>query len=141
MRGRWGQVRAVINYLAVFTFVALWHDINLNLLIWGWLIVFFMLPEIIATRIFPRRKWENHLTAYRCLCAVGAIGNLMMMMAANMVGFAVGTDGLKQIVAGVFAGWEGITFFVAACGALFVGVQIMFEVREEEMRKGIYLKC
>ena len=141
LTGRWGQARSVLNYLVVFTFVALWHDINLNLLIWGWLIVFFMLPEIIATRCFPRRRWENNLFAYRCICGIGAIGNLMMMMMANMVGFAVGLDGLKSIIGAIFSDWSGVTFLVTVCSALFIGVQMMFEVREEEMRQGIYLKC
>jgi D-alanyl-lipoteichoic acid acyltransferase DltB (MBOAT superfamily) len=87
----------MVNYAAVFTFVALWHDISLNLLIWGWLIVLFMLPEIIAGVLFPRRKWENNLTAYRVLCGIGTVGNLMMMMMANLVGFAVGIIFLPQI--------------------------------------------
>lgn len=110
-RGRFGMVKSILNYLAVFTFVALWHDIQLNLLIWGWLIVFFMLPEIIAGWIFPRRKWENNLVAYRCICALGAVGNLMMMMIANLVGFAVGVDGLMSIVHGIFRDVSGESRF------------------------------
>ena len=30
---------------------------------------------------------------------------------------------------------------VGACVALFVGSQVMFEVREQEMRQGIRMKC
>src|SRR5438045_3949897 len=63
--GRFGIAKAVRNYLLVFTFVALWHDISMTLLVWGWLIVLFMLPEALAGYLFPRRKWLNHLTAYR----------------------------------------------------------------------------
>lgn len=107
-QGKYKSARAGLNFLLVFTFVALWHDIQLNLLIWGWLIVFFMAPEVIAGLLFPRKRWENNLTAYRCLCAIGAVGNLMMMMAANLVGFAVGVDGLMSIIHGIFkdvSGW------------------------------------
>lgn len=64
-----------------------------------------------------------------------------MMMAANLVGFAVGLDGLKGLVGGILGSWEGLLFFSCACGALFVGVQVMFEIREGEARKGIRLKC
>jgi D-alanyl-lipoteichoic acid acyltransferase DltB (MBOAT superfamily) len=153
-------VRTGINYAAVFTFVALWHDISLNLLIWGWLIVLFMMPEVIAGYIFPRKKWENNLTAYRVLCGVGVVGNLIMMMMANLVGFAVGVEGLKSIIHGIFRDYSGssylllsvlqddelileigLVFLVTASSALFVGIQVMFEVREGEMRKGIFLKC
>lgn len=97
----------MVNYTAVFTFVALWHDISLNLLVWGWLIVLFMMPEVIAGYLFPRRRWENNLTAYRVLCGVGVVGNLMMMMMANLVGFAVGVDGLKSIIHGIFNDYSG----------------------------------
>ncbi|KAG9246519.1 glycerol:H+ symporter-like protein [Calycina marina] len=135
------QVRTCINYALVFTFVALWHDISLNLLVWGWLIVLFMMPEIVAGLLFPRRKWENNLFAYRVLCGIGVLGNLMLMMMANLVGFAVGVDGLKSIIHGIFKDWSGLIFLVTACSALFVGIQVMFEVREAEMRKGIFLKC
>lgn len=99
--------RTILNYTTVFTFVALWHDISMNLLIWGWLIVLFMMPEIIAGYIFPRKKWENNLTAYRVLCGIGTVGNLMMMMMANLVGFAVGLDGLKNIISGIFRDCSG----------------------------------
>lgn len=35
----------------------------------------------------------------------------------------------------------GIAFLLFACVALFVGVQLMFEVREQELRQGIRMKC
>ncbi|TVY38080.1 Glycerol uptake protein [Lachnellula subtilissima] len=134
-------IRSFVNYLTVFTFVALWHDIKLNLLIWGWLIVLFMLPEAIAGYVFPPRKWEDRKTAYRVICGIGAVGNLMMMMIANLVGFAVGVDGLKRIISGIFKDFSGMTFLVTASSVLFVGIQVMFEVRQGEARKGIYLRC
>ncbi|KAF2144717.1 uncharacterized protein K452DRAFT_349743 [Aplosporella prunicola CBS 121167] len=139
--GRWGKVRAIANYLAVFTFVALWHDIQLRLLMWGWMISFFVAPEVLAGMLFPRRKWTDRPTAYRMLCGVGAVGNVLMMMAANLVGFAIGLDGLEGLAKGIFGSYSGLGFFAAACGALFVGVQIMFEVREQEMRQGVRMKC
>ncbi|KAL2130272.1 hypothetical protein VTI74DRAFT_6689 [Chaetomium olivicolor] len=133
--------RSVVTYLVVFTFVALWHDIKLNLLIWGWLIVVFFLPEIAAGYLFPRRKWESKPTAYRMLCCVGGVGNVLMMISANLVGFAVGLDGLESIVKGIFRDYSGLVFLVTACSALFVGIQVMFEIRQSELRRGINLKC
>ena len=106
-RGKWGKVRAVVNYLAVFTFVALWHDIQLRLLMWGWLITFFILPEVLASLAFPKRKWQNRKTTYRLICGVGAVGNILMMMAANLVGFALGVDGLQGLVHGIVGSYSG----------------------------------
>ncbi|KAI9673989.1 MAG: glycerol transporter [Caeruleum heppii] len=139
--GIWGQARAVLNFLAVFTFVALWHDINLKLLIWGWLITLFILPEILASYLFPERKWAGHPDVYRAIRGVGAVGNILMMMTANLVGFAVGIDGIKGLVHGIVGTYSGLVFLGTACIAIFVAAQVMFEIRAQELRKGIQLKC
>ncbi|SMQ55093.1 unnamed protein product [Zymoseptoria tritici ST99CH_3D7] len=136
-----GKIRAMVNYLSVFTFVALWHDINLRLLMWGWLISLFVLPEVLAMLAFPARKWQDSPTKYRILCGIGAVGNILMMMAANLVGFALGLDGLKGLVDGIVGSLGGRVFLLAACLTLFVGAQVMFEIRESEKRRGVWLKC
>lgn len=135
------RARGILNFLAVFTFVALWHDINLRLLMWGWLITLFVLPEIIGGMLFPAAKWRSRPTTYRVICGIGSVANILMMMAANLVGFAVGLDGLQGLISGIVGSWAGATYMVAACVALFVGVQVMFEIREGELRAGIRLKC
>ncbi|KAH8173746.1 MBOAT, membrane-bound o-acyltransferase family protein [Sarocladium implicatum] len=140
-KGWRSTARSIGTFLGVFTFVALWHDIQLRLLIWGWLIVFFMLPEWIAAWAFPKRKWESRPTQYRMLCCVGAVINVLMMISANLVGFAFGLDGLESILRAILHDWSGTIFIVTACSCLFVGVQVMFEIREEEKRKGATIKC
>ena len=35
----------------------------------------------------------------------------------------------------------GVLYLFVACAALFVGVQVMFEIREHELRCGISMKC
>ncbi|EEH19346.1 hypothetical protein PABG_01665 [Paracoccidioides brasiliensis Pb03] len=135
------KARGLLNFLTVFTFVALWHDINLRLLMWGWLITLFVLPEIIATALFPAHRWRDSPTAYRVLCGIGTVFNILMMMAANLVGFAVGLDGLKGLVSGIVSSAAGLVYLVTACATLFVGVQVMFEIREGELRAGINMKC
>ncbi|KAI9792990.1 MAG: glycerol transporter [Piccolia ochrophora] len=103
----WSKARAVRNFLAVFTFVALWHDINLRLLMWGWLVTLFILPEMLAGYLFPRRKWQHRQEAYRIICGVGAVGNILMMMTANLIGFAVGLDGVRGLVHGIVGTYSG----------------------------------
>lgn len=135
------KAQRIFNFLVVFTFVALWHDINLRLLMWGWLITLFVLPEVLATLSFPASRWRSRPNTYRVICGVGAVGNILMMMIANLVGFAVGIDGMKGLLEGIMGSYSGLVYLVAACGALFVGVQVMFEIREEELRAGVRLKC
>ncbi|CAG8540046.1 22521_t:CDS:2, partial [Racocetra persica] len=81
-------------------------------------------------------KWVDW-PHYRHLCAVGAILNLLMMWAANLVGFVVGLDGMKVLFTNIFMTPIGLMELGIACIVLFGGAQILFEIREEEKRRGI----
>lgn len=35
----------------------------------------------------------------------------------------------------------GLVFLAGACAALFTGVQVMFELRQQELRQGVQMKC
>ncbi|KAG0041542.1 glycerol transporter [Gryganskiella cystojenkinii] len=133
-----GTRYAVYNLWVVFTFVAIWHDINLRLLAWGWLITLFVLPEITASKIFNKKEWGSW-PYYRHLCAVGAVGNIMLMMIANLVGFCIGLDGVKAMLYDLFSSAQGWMTMCCCFCAMFVCAQMQFEVREAEKRRGIFL--
>jgi D-alanyl-lipoteichoic acid acyltransferase DltB (MBOAT superfamily) len=137
-RGK-NRLHGLFNYLVVFTFVALWHDINLRLLMWGWLITLFILPEVAAKLVFPAQRWQNYPDTFRWLCGLGAVCNILMMMMANLVGF-VGSEGLLELGSGIMGSLNGRIFFLVACVSLFIGTQLMFEWREDEKRRGADLK-
>ena len=46
--------------------------------------------------------WHLHL------CAYGGTLNIMMMMLANLVGFAVGVDGVLELTSQMISSWQGI---------------------------------
>lgn len=133
-----GSHNRILASLAVFSFVAIWHDIELRLLIWGWLIVVFLLPEIILTKLFNPYRGKSW---YRFVCGLGAVGNIWLMMLANIYGFCLGKEGSKQLLNDMLTTQHGLGFFVIACICLGIAVQVMFEQRESEMRRGIYVKC
>lgn len=62
-------------------------------------------------------------------------------MIANLVGFAVGVDGITDMLHQMFKTTAGLSFVIISSIGLFAGVQVMFELRESEKRKGIYLRC
>ncbi|KAI9255574.1 MBOAT, membrane-bound O-acyltransferase family-domain-containing protein [Sporodiniella umbellata] len=130
-----GSKYMIYNMWLVFTFVALWHDIELKLLAWGWLISLFLIPEIVASRLFSERKYGDK-PYYRFVCGVGAVGNILMMMIANLVGFSVGLDGVKEMLFKIFGTVGGIWFLFSVSVCLFIASQIMFEIRESEKRRG-----
>ena len=128
----------LLNSLLVFSFVAIWHDIELRLLMWGWLIVLFLIPELVASMVF--KKYDQQWW-YRYLCGLGAVVNIWMMMIANLVGFCLGKDGTIQLICEMFKSVLGVTFFIVSSFTLFVGSQVMFELREGEKRSGIDVRC
>ncbi|KAH8833993.1 MBOAT, membrane-bound O-acyltransferase family-domain-containing protein [Flagelloscypha sp. PMI_526] len=128
------------NTALIFTFVALWHDLTFKLLAWGWMVSFFILPEIIGRIVLPQKKYgDEHW--YRHVCALAGAFNVLLMMAANLVGFVVGLSGLEYYLDRLLGTGGGLAFLTVTVGCLFVGVQLMFEYREEEKRVGIHRRC
>ncbi|EPS93672.1 hypothetical protein FOMPIDRAFT_1033595 [Fomitopsis schrenkii] len=135
-----GTKNVAFTMLLVFTFVALWHDLSFRLLAWGWLVSLFIVPELLARYVLHPSKFGNK-PWYRHVCAVGAVFNILMMVAANLVGFVIGTDGVSYMLQQLLGTTEGKQFLLFACICLFVAAQVMFEYREEELRQGIVRRC
>jgi len=135
-----GSKNAILNTVLVFSFVALWHDLTFRLLAWGWLVSLFVIPELAASYLLSASKFAKY-PWYRHVCAVGGVLNIIMMMTANLVGFVVGTDGVNLLASRLSGTWDGGRFMVLAATCLFVGVQLMFEYRAEELRQGIQRRC
>ncbi|KAH9029882.1 hypothetical protein EDB85DRAFT_2074429 [Lactarius pseudohatsudake] len=119
--------RPAATSILVFTFVALCHDLSPRLSAWGWLAALFILPEVAARKSFPPGGTRH-------ACAAGGMCNVLPMMGANLVGFVPGIDGAQYFAR---IDTSCIRFLFGACACLFVGVQLMFEYREEELRRGI----
>ncbi|GAA6019288.1 hypothetical protein JCM11491_001303 [Sporobolomyces phaffii] len=135
-----GSKRPVAATVVVFTFVALWHDLSFTLLAWGWTVSLFVLPEMLATALVPYAKFGDEWW-YRHVAALGGVGNVLLMMTANLVGFVVGVDGAKALWTQMLGTTQGRVFMVVASACLFVAIQVMFEYREEERRRGINRRC
>jgi len=125
-----GTRNLVFNTILVFSFVALWHDLTFRLLAWGWLVSFFILPELLASYLLPASRVCSIATPvcsnltccpflrfffrkfgqkawYRHVAAIGAVANIVMMMAANLIGFVIGTDGIHFFVDELFGTSQG----------------------------------
>lgn len=133
-----GGNNRILNSLLVFSFVAIWHDIELRLLFWGWLVVFFLLPEIACTQFFKpyREKWW-----YRHLAALGCTINIWMMMIANLFGFCLDKDGMLNLLRDLFKTVDGFSFLVGSTISLWIATQVMFERRQGELRRGVNVRC
>ena len=126
-----GNKRYMLNFLIVFTFVAVWHDISVKLLAWGWLISLFVVPEIICQKFTAHLVDESY---YVHLSAIGGVANIFMMMSANLVGFVVGLDGVGAMWS-QFWSWQGLGFLGASFIFFYSLVRVMFCIREDEDEK------
>lgn len=121
------------NIFPVFVFVAIWHDINWQLMTWGCLIPLIILPEILANFVSKRFRFYE-LKNYRHVCAIAAALNIFLMMLCNLVGFSVGLEG-AQLMLNRVIGNGGFWFVGSILIVFYSGAQLMFEIREEEFRK------
>ncbi|EJS41472.1 gup2p [Saccharomyces arboricola H-6] len=133
-----GSNNKILTSFAVFSFVAIWHNIELRLLFWGWLTVLLLLGETFITKCSARYRFQGW---YRFFCGVGAVINICMMIVVNLYGFCLGAEGTKLLLKDIFSTLSGLRFCLMGTVSLFIAVQIMFEIREEEKRHGINLKC
>lgn len=133
-----GSKTASWNVWPIFTFVALWHDFELKMILWGWLIALFLIPEQAAgwwqRRVDLEAKYPR---AYRHICAVGGSLTLLQVTACNLLGFVLGIDGMREMLGRVLS-WRQLPFLAILLICYFAIVQFAFEVREEEHRRGIF---
>ena len=122
------------NLSVVFVFVALWHDVNTKLLAWGLLFPLFFAPELAAEAIASRwpARWLHW--GYSHLAALGGACNIMLLVAANIVGFGVDAHGAVA-AAGGLATPEGARVLALTLGAMFVGVQLDLEIEAARDRE------
>lgn len=121
------------NIFPIFAFVAIWHDVNWQLLAWGCLIPLIILPEIL-TNWMAKRFRINQYKNYREICAMAAALNIFLMMVGNLVGFSVGVDGAKLMISKIF-GQGGSWFIISVLVTFYAAAHVMFEIREEEFRR------
>ena len=83
-----------------------------------------MRAQAMASR-WPHR-WQHW--AYRHLVALGGACNILMLVAANIVGFAIDVDGGAAAGARILGTADGLRVLACALATLFVGVQLDLEI-------------
>lgn len=127
------------NIWVVFSFVALWHDMNLNLVVWAWGICFALMPEMLVRWYFwlPKNRYLWDSLWWKYVCSVAGGLDILLMISANLVGFGIGWKGLLLVLDN-FMNMGGIITLGCALIGFSVGALCMFMVRdlENENEKG-----
>jgi D-alanyl-lipoteichoic acid acyltransferase DltB (MBOAT superfamily) len=131
-----GARTRLFNVWPIFTFVAIWHDLEIKMLWWAWLMCLLIAPEILAKKIAHRPQWpfpDKRARSFRYVCAAAGAANVVLLMAANMVGFVFGSlEGAGTFLRRVVA---DAAFGPVVAGAFFCGVQLMMALRDWEAWK------
>lgn len=88
-----GAKTKIWNIWIVFTFVAVWHDLKWNLILWAWGICLCLMPEIWVRRFFERQEFKSFTSTYwwKYLCSFIASIYIIFMCYTNLIGFGMGS--------------------------------------------------
>jgi D-alanyl-lipoteichoic acid acyltransferase DltB (MBOAT superfamily) len=133
-----GSQYKIYNIWIVFGFVAIWHDLKLNLLAWGWGMCLFIMPEVLAKQVFAGKRFAEFrkTVAYNWMCALAGGVYIVLLVIANLVGFSFGIKGLWILIDRLLSD-EGLSLLPRVILVLTLATQWMFSYRREESRKGI----
>ncbi|CAN6543350.1 unnamed protein product [Malus baccata var. baccata] len=126
-----GTRRKLLNVWVVFTFVAIWHDLEWKLLSWAWLTCLFFIPEMIlksATNAFQVKSTHGEFVVRELSAVAGAI-TITCLMVANLVGFVIGPSGISWLIS-QFLKREGLPVLAGMLLTFYVGTKLMFHIRD-----------
>jgi D-alanyl-lipoteichoic acid acyltransferase DltB (MBOAT superfamily) len=125
-----GRTKNGLIVWPIFFFVAIWHDVEIKLLLWGALNSVFFGIEILAKRLAAQDVILKLPPAARhLLCAFSGSVYILVLISVNLVGYAVGVGGFAS-VAEKFCTWEGGKVLVISLYFLTVGTSIMIFLRD-----------
>eukprot|EP01094_Clydonella_sp_ATCC50884_P008938 TRINITY_DN1847_c0_g1_i1.p1 TRINITY_DN1847_c0_g1~~TRINITY_DN1847_c0_g1_i1.p1 ORF type:complete len:575 (-),score=123.15 TRINITY_DN1847_c0_g1_i1:98-1822(-) len=125
-----GNKRYALAVFATFTFTAVWHDLELHLLLWGWLMALIIVPEALVSMYFSQRRFGSlHAGPYwRHLVAFSMALNAILIISLNLLGFSVGT-GVADDLVWAFYNRKGLYYLAWTLLFLTSGYQLVVEYR------------
>ncbi|XP_073023369.1 membrane-bound O-acyltransferase gup1 isoform X1 [Primulina eburnea] len=131
-----GAQKKMLNVWVIFTFVAIWHDLEWKLISWAWLTCIFFIPEMLVKSVAKGFQVEGALNRFifRELSAVAGAVTITCLMVANLVGFVIGPSGINWLVSG-FLQEEGLATLGGLLFSFYVGTKLMFHISDAKKQK------
>uniref|UniRef100_A0A2N9ETK6 Membrane-bound O-acyltransferase C24H6.01c n=1 Tax=Fagus sylvatica TaxID=28930 RepID=A0A2N9ETK6_FAGSY len=136
-----GSRKKLLNVWVIFTFVAIWHDLEWKLLSWAWLTCLFFIPEMILKSAASALQVESSLGqfVFRELSAVAGAITITCLMVANLVGYVIGPSGIHWLVS-QFLQKEGLPVLGGMFLTFYIGTKLMFHI-DDAKQKGNEVAC
>lgn len=108
----------------IFLFVAVWHDIEMKLLIWGLLNAFFFVLEVLAKRLAASAVFQSLPSMmFKLICVLSGATYILVLVAVNLAGYSVGVGGVNRMLQ-TLVSWDGL--LVVFCSYYFLSVAVSF---------------
>jgi hypothetical protein len=135
-----GRENRYVAVWPIFFFVALWHDIEMKLLVWGGLNSFFYVLEIWAQKIC-KSKFMQGLpgSVFRTVCILAASTYVIILILVNLIGYAVGMGGIQDILSKLLT-WEGLKILGVCYYFLYQAVSLMNFLERHGLTRSSYRK-
>ncbi|XP_051229565.1 membrane-bound O-acyltransferase gup1 [Lolium perenne] len=132
-----GSRRKLLSIWVVFTFVAVWHDLEWKLISWAWLTCLFFVPEILIKSLSNNFQAKSALGRFihRELGAIGGAVTISCLMVANLVGYVVGPSGIKVVMSQMLQK-DALPALAIIFATFYVGVKLMFHIRDARKSQG-----
>uniref|UniRef100_A0A0E0H994 Uncharacterized protein n=1 Tax=Oryza nivara TaxID=4536 RepID=A0A0E0H994_ORYNI len=121
-----GAQRKLLSIWVVFTFVAVWHDLEWKLISWAWLTCLFFVPEILVKSLSNKFQPRSALGLFihRELSAIAGAVTISCLMVANLVGYVVGPSGIKLLMSRML-GKDALPVLAFIFISFYVGVKVI----------------
>ena len=129
-----GSKTRMWNIWVVFTYVAIWHDLNLNLLLWAWGICFCLAPEIFVKNYVKKPKFNKYTQTHywKYICAVAGGFYNMWLQFTNTIGFGMGYQTFLFFISKAFSSLEGVIDILGSLLILSLLCLKVLELRERD---------
>jgi hypothetical protein len=132
-----GRDHQIFSVWPVFLFVAVWHDIELKLLIWGGANAFFFMFEILAKRLTRTESFQRLPPTLIHLITVMSGGiYILVLVGVNLVGYAVGVTGVSSIYDKLMS-WEGLRALMISYYFMMIFTTTMIYIEESKTQEKI----
>lgn len=131
-----GSQRKLLNIWVIFTFVAIWHDLEWKLLSWAWLTCLFFIPEMVVKSAANTLQVESAFGEFlfREISAAGGAITITCLMVANLVGYVIGSSGINWLFS-QFLSRQGLPVMCGMFITFYVGTKLMFHIDDAKQRK------
>ncbi|XP_039144512.1 membrane-bound O-acyltransferase gup1-like isoform X3 [Dioscorea cayenensis subsp. rotundata] len=130
-----GSQRKLLNVWVIFTFVALWHDLEWKLICWAWLTCIFLIPEIViksAAKTFQVRSALGGFI-FRELSAISGAVTITCLMVANLAGYVIGPNGINWLISRLLQK-DGLHVLCGIFTSFYIGTKLMFHIRDAKQK-------